>query len=588
MFPQVPNLHALGAMALTVLALWAFTRDRYPLEISSFGLLAVLAAGFAIFPFGDLKPSAFFYGLGHEALVAVCAHMVVGHGLVVTGALEPIGRYLAKFWGTAPSAALFVTLILGGVLSAFVNNTPIVVLFLPILISVCLRTGSSASRILMPVGFATLVGGMATTIGTSTNLLVVSIAADLGAVRFSMFDFALPACIASLAGFAYLWLIAPRLLPDRKLELDNASPRLFVGRLVLEEGSPVIGGMVQDAYALTGDTMKILRIRRGDSAIVPNPDETLRGGDRLRVQATAAHLPASAQALGATLYSGDSSDQADVVQGSLLDRTNLKSIHFRDRYQLVVLALHRQGRDVPSPFEEIDDVVLSQGDVLLVQGNRDQIVELKRSAEFMVLDGSTAVPRTDKAPMAFAITLAVVAAAATGFMPIAVSATSGVLLMLLTGCLRLGSALRAISPSVFFVVAASLALGKALIETGATDYITDVFLYVTNGQSPVIILSALMLLLAILTNVISNNAAAVIGTPIAIGIATKLGLPYEPFILAVLFGANMSYATPMAYKTNLLVMSAGGYRFSDFVKVGAPLTIIMWLVLTYVLAAIYL
>ena len=138
------------------------------------------------------------------------------------------------------------------------------------------------------------------------------------------------------------------------------------------------------------------------------------------------------------------------------------------------------------------------------------------------------------------------------------------------------------------MVAASLALGKALIETGATDYITDVFLYVTLGQSPVIVLSALMLLFAILTNVISNNAAAVIGTPIAIGIATKLGLPYEPFILAVLFGANMSYATPMAYKTNLLVMSAGGYRFSDFVKVGAPLTIIMWLVLTYVLAAIYL
>ena len=268
--------------------------------------------------------------------------MVVGQGLVVTGALEPIGRYLAKFWGLAPSLALFVTLILGGGLSAFVNNTPIVVLFLPILISVCLRTGSSASRILMPVGFATLVGGMATTIGTSTNLLVVSIAADLGAVRFSMFDFALPACIASLVGCAYLWLIAPRLLPERKLELDNASPRLFVGRLVLEEGSSVIGTSVQDAHDLAGDTLTILRIRRGESAIVPNPDETLRVGDRLRVRDTAARLTEYAQALGATLYSGDSSDHAvaephrlsaddqavaeiAVVQGSLLDRTSLNS-----------------------------------------------------------------------------------------------------------------------------------------------------------------------------------------------------------------------------------------------------------------------
>ena len=254
----------------------------------------------------------------------------------------------------------------------------------------------------MPVGFATLVGGMATTIGTSTNLLVVSIAADLGAVRFSMFDFALPACIASLVGCAYLWLIAPRLLPKRKLELDNASPRLFVGRLVLEEGSSVIGASVEDAHDLAGDTLTILRIRRGDSAIVPNPDETLRVGDRLRVRDTAARLTEYAQALGATLYSGDSSDHAvdethplsaddqavaeiAVVQGSLLDRTSLNSIHFRERYQLVVLALHRQGKDVPSPFEEIDDVVLQQGDVLLVQGDREQIAKLKRSAAFMVL-----------------------------------------------------------------------------------------------------------------------------------------------------------------------------------------------------------
>ena len=234
-------------------------------------------------------------------------------------------------------------------------------------------------------------GGMATTIGTSTNLLVVSIAADLGAVRFSMFDFALPACVASLAGYAYHWLVAPRLLPNRKLDLDNPSPRLFVGQLVLEEGSPVIGGTVQDAHAVARDTMKILRIRRGDLAIVPNQDETLRAGDRLRVQDTAAHLTAYAQALGATLYSGDSADHAvddqsvaeiAVVQGSLLDRTSLGAIHFRERYQLVVLALHRQGRDVPSPFEEIGDVVLRQGDVLLVQGERKQLTTLKRSITY--------------------------------------------------------------------------------------------------------------------------------------------------------------------------------------------------------------
>ena len=205
-----------------------------------------------------------------------------------------------------------------------------------------------------------------------------------------------------------------------------------------------------------------------------------------------------------------------------------------------------------------------------------------------MLDASVDLPRTSKAPLALVILAGVVALAATGLMPIAVSATAGAALLLLTRCLNLGAAIRAISPSVFFVVVASLALGQALIATGATDYITAMFLKATAGATPTIILSALMLLLAILTNVISNNAAAVIGTPIAIGIAAQLGQPPEPFVLAVLFGANMSYATPMAYKTNLLVMSAGNYSFSDFVRVGVPLTIIMWLTLTWVLSALYL
>lgn len=205
-----------------------------------------------------------------------------------------------------------------------------------------------------------------------------------------------------------------------------------------------------------------------------------------------------------------------------------------------------------------------------------------------MLDATISLPTTARARLALGILLAVVALAATGAMPIAVSATAGVVLLVLTRCLDLPSAIRAISPSVFFVVAASLALGQALIATEATEYITGVFLGVTQGATPTVIISGLMLLLALLTNVVSNNAAAVIGTPIAISIAQQLGAPPEPFVLAVLFGANMSYATPMAYKTNLLVMSAGRYAFSDFLKVGVPLTVLMWLTLTWVLSALYL
>jgi di/tricarboxylate transporter len=588
-------------MALTVLALYLFTRDRIPLEVTSLGLVAILAVGFALFRYDGIEPTDFFAGFAHEALIAVCALMVLGQGLVRTGALEPFGRFLGRIWGRAPFLSSLATLVVGAFLSAFVNNTPIVVLLLPILVSVCLRTRTSPAGVLMPMGFATLVGGMATTVGTSTNLLVVSVAHDLGLDAIGMFDFVLPAAIAGGIAVVYLWLVAPRLLPPRSIDLTNPSPRLFEARLQVDADSPFAGRRLSDAIAATEGEMNVSRIRRGDTFILPLPDVELRAGDRLRVQDTPAKLKSYESALGGSLFSGDVRVDEDhplsaenqilaeiaVVQGSTLDKANLKFARFLDRYQLAVLALHRAGRDIWQPNEDIGDVLLQPADILLVQGSRDQIASLKQSTDFLVLDTTVDLPRTRKAGLALAILAAAIALAATGIMPIAVSAVAGAAVLLLTRCISLGTAIRAISPSVYFVVVASLALGHGLVTTGAIDFITGLFLTATTGASPTIILSALMLLLAVLTNVVSNNAAAVIGTPIAVGIATQLNLPAEPFVLAVLFGANMSYATPMAYSTNLLVMAAGNYTFAEFVKVGIPLTVLMWVTLTWVLSALY-
>jgi len=596
-----PDTHAIAMMVLTLVALILFTRDRIPLELSSLGLIALLATGFALFPYPGVAPADFFAGFAHEALIAVCALMVLGQGLVRTGALEPVGRLLGRFWGKAPFLSFLATLLVGAVLSAFVNNTPIVVLLLPILVSVCLRTSSSPAAVLMPMGFATLIGGMATTVGTSTNLLVVSVANDLGLEEIGMFDFVLPAAIAGGVAILYLWLIAPRLLPARAIDLDNPSPRVFEARLQLNEDSPFIDRTLADAMAATDGEMKVTRIRRGENFILPLPDVVLKLGDRLRVNDTPAQLKTYESALGATLYSADREvDEAHplaaenqmlaeiaVVQGSTLDRANLKFARFLDRYQIAVLALHRAGRDIWDAKQEIQEVLLQPADILLVQGSREQIASLKQTTDFLVLDASVDLPTSNKAGLALAILAGAIALAATGILPIAVSAVAGAAILLATRCLNLGAAIRAISPSVFFVVVASLALGHGLVVTGAIDYLTSLFLASTEGASPTVILSALMLLLAILTNIVSNNAAAVIGTPIAVGIAVQLGLPAEPFVLAVLFGANMSYATPMAYNTNLLVMSAGNYTFSEFVKVGVPLTILMWVTLTWVLSALY-
>lgn len=589
-------------MLLTVLALYLFTRDRLPLEMTSLGLLISLTLGFSLFPFPGFNPTVLYQGFGHEALIAVCALMVVGQGLVNTGALQPVARGLGKMWAVSPFLTFLLTLVAGGVLSAFVNNTPVVVLLLPVLISVCVRNRQSPNGVLMPMGFATIIGGMVTTIGTSTNLLVVSLAQDLGVAEFGMFDFAKPAMMAGVVAILYLWLVAPKILPQREFQLLDFSPRLFDARLRLNDNSPFIGRPLSDAIASAGSEMKVVRIRRKNTILMPLPDVELRAGDRLRVQDSPSNLMAYADALQATMVSEDQEVISDinpleaegqsiaeiaVVQGSSLDKTSLRYAQVLLRYQLTVLALHRAGEEIWRPREELHDVMLQPGDVLMVQGPSTRVAELKQDAQFLVLDATIDLPQTRRAPLALGVLIAVIATAAFGIVPIAISAVAGAVFMVITGCISMPSALRSVSPAVYFVVVASLALGQALITTGATEYITLAFVAATTGFSPTVVMSLLMLMLAILTNVVSNNAAAVIGTPIAVGIATQLNLPAEPFVLAVLFGANMSYATPMAYQTNLLVMSAGNYRFSDFVRVGVPLTILMWLTLTFLLSALY-
>jgi len=586
-------------------ALFLFTRDRIPLETSSLIVLVLLTVGFEWFPYwdaaGPLHTIDFFSGFGHEALVAVCGLMIVGHGLVRTGALEPVGRLLARIWSHSPQLTLLLTLVLAGLLSAFVNNTPIVVLLLPILVSVSLRAGTSASRILMPMGLATLVGGMATTIGTSTNLLVVSVAADLGQRRFAMFDFFLPAIIAGSVGVLYLWLVAPRLLPERQTALTDTSPRIFSAQLNIPEESYAEGRTFAELLEKTGSGMKVLRIQRGESVLLPLPDVTIRAGDQLALEDTPAQLKEYEQVLGAQLFSGERAVDEEhplqakdqqlaeivVVQGSPLVNRTLNASRFTDRYQLATLALAQAGRKVHTLVKDIGDIQLQVGDILLVQGARAQLAQIKRSGELLVLDATADVPTTKKAPLALLIMALVIVSAATGLLPIAISAVAGALLMLLLGGLAWRDIGDALSTSVIMIVVVSLALGMAMTRTGATTWLADLYLALTAGLTPGLILSGLILLMALLTNIVSNNAAAVIGTPVAISIANGLDLPAEAFVLAVLFGANMSYATPMAYKTNLLVMNAGGYTFGDFVRIGLPLTLLMWLILSSLLPRLY-
>jgi di/tricarboxylate transporter len=594
-------------MALTLVALYLFSRETLRIETSSLLIVTLLAVGFIVFPYrgssGDLDPLHFFGGFSNDALIAICALMMASQGLIATGALTPVGRVVSRIWTWSPLLAMGAVLVLTALISAFMNNTPQVVLMIPLLTTVALRSGTSPSKVLMPMTFASQIGGMGTPIGTSLNLLVIGSAATLGVERFQMFDFAAPAALAAIVGLAYLWLVAPRLLPDRKPVFSDRSPRIFEAQLHISVESAAAGRSLTEANELTDGKMTVQALRRPDSPpVAPLPDVLLRPGDRIVVRDTPERLMEFAQLLGATLYSGDVAVDAEhpltaadqqtaelvLTPASPLRGRSLAQANFDWRYQLVPIAIHRPGtRQALGQSTELRDAQLGVGDVLLVQGPAEQIEALKRRNDLLVLDATSNVPLTSKAPLAIGIMAAIVVVASLRILPVAVAALSGVLAMVLSGCLRWRDAVRALDSSMIMLTVASLALSLGLVATGGAAFLAKLLVAIGGSLSPVAVLSATMLAMAVLANVISNSAAAVIGTPIAVELARELGVPPEPFVLAVLFGVNKGYATPMADNCNLLVYSSGGYTFKDFLRTGAPLVVIMWLALSWLLPQFY-
>jgi di/tricarboxylate transporter len=604
------DAHGIAVLVLTVVALFLFTRDRIPLESSSLTILIILIAGFELFPYergGEvlLKPVDFFAGLGSEALVAICALMMVGKALETTGALQPLATIVSRAWSKNPVLALLATLLAGAVLSAFMNNTPIVVLLMPILVGASLRSKFPVSKVMMPMGLATIIGGMSTTIGTSTNLLVVGIAHDMGQHSFSLFEWVLPVSIVGGGALIFLWLVAPRLLPDRTPLMADTTPRIFSGQLHVKEGGFADGKTLSQVIKKTDGQIRVEKIQRSDSLFLAKlPQVKIQPGDRLFVKDSPENLKHYEQALGATLYnisdvehpvddefpleaSGQQLAEVVVTRGSPLHLRTLAAASFSGSYGLMPLALHRARAPSSQVTGDLNTIRLRAGDVLLVQGTGEAISNLKDSGSMLVLDGTTNLPHTHRAKRALSVMALVVAAAALGILPISVAAVVGLGLMIATGCLNWREAVGALSIPVIMIIVTSLALGTALMRTGMADYLAMSFVSMTSALPTAMILSAFLLLMAVLTNVVSNNAAAAIGTPIAIGIAQQLGVPPDPFILATIFGANMSFATPYGYQTNLLILSAGGYKFSDFLRVGIPLTIIMWIGFSLVLPFLY-
>ena len=594
----LPSFHALAAMIVTLAMFIAFARGRLSVEIISLMTIAVIAVGLYFFPLPGTLPTdglqLAFSGFGHYALITICALMIMGRGLVVTGALEPAARFLEAVFKINLQLGLLVSLLIAMFLSMGVNDTPVLVLLLPIFVALAARGAMPASKTLIPLNAAVLIGGMATTIGTSTNILVVSIAVDLGMPQMSVFQFTPIVLVAALVALPYLWLVMPRLLGDNRVE-NTAVERRFHTRLRVGQDS-----------TLTGQELAAIMPRLpADFEFHERPDGKFKPQQQLHVSGTHEALEEAMRTLKGEVApawvldrirrrSNDLRQDITVVEmtvtpdSRLINRT-LPTSGIADLYGVAVLGIHRPQRLVgeKEQYSPGGDLRIAEGDVLLVMGLPEDLQQFARADSLLTLEGMRELPRRSKAWLAAGIMVGAIGTASIGLFPIAISALAGAILMFVTGCVKFDRVGRALSAKVIVLVAASIAIGRIIDDSGAAEWLGIVLSNVLGVLPPAGVLAAIMLFVTLLTNFASNATAATVGTPIAFSIAEKLGLPPEPLILAVLFGCNLCYATPIAYQTNMLIMAEGNYEFRDYIRTGVPLVLLMVTTLSILLVMTY-
>jgi di/tricarboxylate transporter len=572
-------------LAILIGAVVLFVSEKYSID-----LVAFMVAG-SLLLFGLVTPQEGISGFSNQATVTVAAMFVLSVGLKKTGAVAAVGRLLVRL---GKNHFLVLALIMGtvGTISAFINNTAAVAVFLPLVLAVAAKRQISASRLLIPLSYASQFGGVCTLVGTSTNLLVSAISEQAGYGAFSMFEFSRLGLLMFAAGFLYFLLFGRWLLPDRQSQELTAAFELgeYITELRVMADSPLIGKTVMESNLGTEHDVTILKMLDEDRKIWAPYRQRLREGSVLLVRGRIQELMALKEATKLELHAEfklrDESLQDEEMllvqaliapQSQLIGRT-LKNIFFRHRYNSLVLAIHRRGALLR---DKLNAVRLELGDALLVMAPTREVEALRADSDFIVL-GEVQEPSLHrrKVPVALAIVAGVVGLAAMGIMPILVSAILGCVAMVLSRCISLEEAYKAVDWKVIFLLAGILPLGIAMEKTGAANWLASNALDLAGGLGPVAVLAALYLLTATLTELMSNNATAVLLAPVAIATATQLGIDPKPLLMAVTFAASTSFATPIGYQTNAMVYNVGGYRYTDYLKVGVPLNLIFWVLAT--------
>lgn len=589
----------------------AFVRDWLPVELVAlcafFGCVVTGILPLALDPGLDAAEQvrrSKYLALtifAHPAPVTVACMFVLSAALERTGVVEALGTWFERVAATSPIRMLIVLMAVVAFLSGFVNNTPVVVVFLPIILAICRRKDWKASRFLIPLSYAAIVGGTITIVGTSTNLVVAGTWQDQFPENpFSMFEVAKLGVVFVVVTILYMLTIGRRLLPDRTTLaalFDSEQTREFITHAFVGNDSPLAG------VALSGSSLAKLRkvrvievIRDGRRVLSPLNEIVFEEGDEIIFKGLVEGLveleaKGDVQLRGPDAFGleGVRTESAVLMEGILgrdssFEGKSLKELNFRQRFGVLILAVHRRGRNLQERFE---NVKLAFGDTLLVQGPAGKMNQLFQMKDFINLSQPRGrVLRWTKAPLAvFAIVAFMIAGALVGFrvlppIPVEALAMGAALLVLVTRCIDPQEAYRAIEWRVLFLIMGMLGLGKAVGSTGL-DVVIGTWIAENVGTgNPYLLIGAIYLLAAGLTEVISNNAVAALLAPIAIGVGLEAGVDPKPLVVAIMFGASASFVTPIGYQTNTFVYGAGGYRFGDFFRVGFPLALILWGVAT--------
>ncbi len=598
------------SLLLILLAIISYANDKIPLEITSITVISVLLIFFNFFPLLNeegkeiLTTQKLLLGFANPALISVLCLLVLGQALIQTGALNEVANFILKITHNNPVVSIGISLVFVMVISAFLNNTPVVVIFIPILAALSKSVGTSVSKVMIPLSFVSILGGMTTLIGSSTNLLVSGILVEMEQEPLNFFDFTLPGAIIACVGLFYVLFVLPRFLPDRasmakSLALGDDN-RQFVTQIEVTYDSNLVGMGLKEGTLDEFKGISIRMIQRGEHAFLPPYDEDMiiRPRDILIMSSLKKDLAEFYKQYPDGLEQKIKSDKGEETEveaqinmaeivisptSNVIGRS-LEDTEFHKEFNCLVLGIQRQARTIRS---KITETKLASGDVLLVMGKKRDVLSLHESKDFLLMEWSTEEIHSEKnAGKAILIFSSAVALSAFGVMPITVAAFMGVALILLTKCLNMKQVAKSLDSKIVLLVSSSLALGTALQDTGGAEFIAMNVVTLMDGFSPIVIMAGLFVFMILLTNILSNNAAAVLFTPIALNLANQLNVDPQMFIFAVIFGCNCSFASPIGYQTNLLVMGPGHHKFSDFIRGGVPLTLIV--MVTYIIfASIY-